>query len=92
MQVSTTYTYDQFGNITRESVAATNQLTRITDFTYDASGRFLVRQLVNNPDFSGQIEFQNYSDLWGKPQRIIDVNGQRTDIMYDIAIGDTPHK
>jgi YD repeat-containing protein len=84
-EIAEAFLYDAFGNITRETLStpSPSEPDRITLFTYSSNGRFLTRKRINNLDFQGHIDFQLYDPKWGKPGRIIDINGQITSITYN---------
>ncbi|WP_409417859.1 RHS repeat-associated core domain-containing protein [Flavobacterium sp. PS2] len=63
--------YDIFGNVTKKTISAPGLAARVTDYQYDASGRFLTKvidaerletKFVNNPN-NGTLE--NVTDAYG---------------------------
>jgi len=53
--------YDTFGNITKKTISATGLTSRITNYEYDLSGRFLTKSI----DIEGLATSYNYNTVNG---------------------------
>jgi RHS repeat-associated protein len=86
MQVSTTITYNDFGNKTSETIAAAGLNARKQNFAYDNKGRFVTSKsrLCNTcgPNFT-QIEYATYHPLLGFPLTQTSTDCQTTQFQYD---------
>jgi YD repeat-containing protein len=77
--VTNTYFYNNRGNLTSTSVAATGLTTRTTSSIFDAKGRF--PETMTNT--LGQNSTATYDAKWGSPLTQTDINGLVTSFLYD---------
>jgi len=79
LKVTTTYTYDAFGNKVAASVAGVDITTRSSSTSYDAKGRFATT--ITNA--LGQSESWTYDEKTGQPLSQTGPNGLTTTWAYD---------
>lgn len=78
--VTTTYTYDNFGNKTKAVVATAGQASRQTDWAYSFDGRYLESTTNGLGHVTEQVTLRNE---YGSPTRIEGLNGYWSEIEYD---------
>ncbi len=78
-EVLTEYEYDDFGNLTKETVSASGLDARTTSYFYDAKKRYptTIRNSLNK-DMS-----YTYNPRWGKPVSVTGIDGNTTEYVYD---------
>lgn len=80
-QVTTSYTYDSYGNMATKSVAASGLSLRWEQYIYDPSRRFLVQAI--NPSFPNVVSIKNYHHLTGTLTSETQADGYVTSYSYD---------
>jgi RHS repeat-associated protein len=64
--ITTSFTYDAFGNVITSIVSAIGISSASNTFSYDATGRFIIQKQSLGNSVSG-IENTTYHNYWGKP-------------------------
>src|SRR5690606_38103754 len=77
--VTTTYGYNNLGNQTSVSVAASGVSPRTTSAIFDAKGRYP----TTTTDEMGYTTSTNYN-YWGDPLNTTNIQGQQTSYLYDV--------
>jgi YD repeat-containing protein len=81
--VTTTYTYNSFGNVTQTVTSSSGLSNRVSAATYDSRGRFpLTKQKIGST--VTQTETYTYDGKWGKPFSQKSTDGLTTTFEYDI--------
>lgn len=78
-QITTTLTYNVFGNTIDETISTSNTATRSNAMTYDTKGRY--PEVITNA--LGQSAFVSYDPKWGLPLTSTSVDGLTTLNEYD---------
>ena len=78
-QVKNTKTYDGFGNLKKEVVAASGLSSRTTEYTYDSKGRYIVK--LKNP--LGHESFAQHHPVWGTKTAETSIQNTLTAHEYD---------
>lgn len=73
------YLYDSFGNITRKTITPYNTASRIVNFEYDISGRYLTK----TTDVEGLITLFEYNTNTGTLKKETNPYGFSTNYLYD---------
>lgn len=84
--VTTNFTYNGFGNLIGQSVAAQNMPTRTESYAYDDKQRFVISQSVPCSSCPGSptlTEIMNYDPFWGKVTYKKDAQCQQFSNSYD---------
>lgn len=71
--------YDGFGNITKKTITASGLNPRVTSYTYDTSGRFLIK----STDIEGLFKSFDYNLSSGVLNSESNQNGLTTSYLYD---------
>jgi YD repeat-containing protein len=74
-----TYIYDSFGNITRKTTTPSGMGSRIVNFEYDTSGRYLTKAT----DVEGLITLFEYNTTTGTLKKETNPYGLLTNYLYD---------
>ncbi|MDT8411424.1 MAG: FG-GAP-like repeat-containing protein [Vicingaceae bacterium] len=78
-QISTTFSYNAFGNNTNKTISTSNAASRSTAMTYDTKGRY--PEVITN--VLGQSAFISYDAKWGVPLTSTSIDGLTTLNEYD---------
>ena len=83
--VTTTYTYDAFGNMLTAILSSSGETNRGTKYTYDATGRYqLTKELITGATGSTQQkETYTYNTATGTVATITDNDNIKTSYLYD---------
>jgi RHS repeat-associated protein len=65
--ITTSYSYNSFGNPTTVSVSASGVNSRVTNVTFDSKGRFALTKEVAAGTTIAQSESMTWDPKWGKP-------------------------
>ncbi|MFT6336125.1 MAG: RHS repeat-associated protein [Halioglobus sp.] len=76
---TTSYTYDQNGNVNTTTISAANEVDRTSSNVFDTKGRY-IESATNT---LGQISSATYSPVWGKPMTTTGLDGLTTSYQYD---------
>jgi RHS repeat-associated protein len=71
--------YDTFGNITKKTLSAPDIANRVENFTYDTSGRFLIKSF----DIEGLMTQYAYNTIYGYLNSETNPYGLTTSYLYD---------
>lgn len=80
--ITTTNTYDAFGNIKQQDMAASGVSTRTQKFTYDNTGRFLTQKEIVGTGISQKTAY-TYEPLLGNIATEVSADGLTTAYTYD---------
>ncbi|MEO1627940.1 MAG: RHS repeat-associated core domain-containing protein, partial [Bacteroidota bacterium] len=78
-QVTTTYVYNDLGNVTIKTLSASGLAPRQTRKGYDSKGRFVIN--MTNP--LGYSESATYGSKWGEKRSVTGIDGLTTTFDYD---------
>ncbi|MEO0438078.1 MAG: FG-GAP-like repeat-containing protein [Pseudomonadota bacterium] len=79
IEMTTTYDYDDFGNVEKETISGPQLATRATDYDYDPRGQFPIT--ITNA--LGHVTSQTWDPVFGNRKTVTDPNGQQTVWTYD---------
>ncbi len=78
--LTTAYTnFDNFGNARMETISATGLVSRVSQFEFDAKGRFVTKAT----NALNQVSTATYDPRWGAPQLQKGADGRETASFYD---------
>ncbi len=84
--LTTTYQYNNFGNIISETISSAGLNPRVQKFYFDNKNRFVIRKERPCPTCTGSptlTEYYTYSPLWGSLTYYKDANCQSQSTSYD---------